>query len=212
MLKRSWRALLLAGAAFLLMTGAAHAVDFTPGAPGLGDPFFPNAGNGGYDVSHYDLNFEYDVVIVVGSTNSSNSPALAIASTILVSAVALGTAPGAVMALETDLAGTTLGGVVTTPVINYPEVAIVGVNKIVTRPVVADGGWTPREMMNLSSSFDHRIVDGWDAAQFVPIRIDARHLALDHVLDRWRHPGGPRRSRWSARDRHDRRRRHPSES
>jgi 2-oxoisovalerate dehydrogenase E2 component (dihydrolipoyl transacylase) len=60
-----------------------------------------------------------------------------------------------------------LGGVVTTPVINYPEVAIVGVNKIVTRPVVADGGWTPREMMNLSSSFDHRIVDGWDAAQFV---------------------------------------------
>jgi 2-oxoisovalerate dehydrogenase E2 component (dihydrolipoyl transacylase) len=60
-----------------------------------------------------------------------------------------------------------LGGIVTTPVINYPEVAIIGVNKIVTRPVLADGRWTPREMMNLSSSFDHRIVDGWDAAQFV---------------------------------------------
>ena len=59
MLKRSWRALLLAGAAFLLMTGAAHAVDFTPGASGLGDPFFPNAGNGGYDVSHYDLTLDY---------------------------------------------------------------------------------------------------------------------------------------------------------
>ena len=59
MLKRSWRALLLAGAAFLLVTGAAHAVDFTPGASGLGDPFFPNAGNGGYDVSHYDLTLDY---------------------------------------------------------------------------------------------------------------------------------------------------------
>jgi aminopeptidase N len=59
MLKRSWRALLLAGAAFLLMTSAAHAVDFTPGAAGLGDPFFPNAGNGGYDVSHYDLTLDY---------------------------------------------------------------------------------------------------------------------------------------------------------
>ncbi len=60
-----------------------------------------------------------------------------------------------------------LGGVVTTPVINYPEVAIVGVNKIVTRPAFADGAWLPRQMMNLSSSFDHRVVDGWDAAQFV---------------------------------------------
>ena len=60
-----------------------------------------------------------------------------------------------------------LGGVVTTPVINYPEVAIIGVNKIVTQPVFADGAWLPRQMMNLSSSFDHRVVDGWDAAQFV---------------------------------------------
>jgi 2-oxoisovalerate dehydrogenase E2 component (dihydrolipoyl transacylase) len=60
-----------------------------------------------------------------------------------------------------------LGGVVTTPVINYPEVAIIGVNKIVTSPVYADGAWMPRQMMNLSSSFDHRVIDGWDAAQFV---------------------------------------------
>ena len=60
-----------------------------------------------------------------------------------------------------------LGGIVTTPVINYPEVAIIGVNKIVTRPVFADGTWLPREMMNLSSSFDHRVVDGWDAARFI---------------------------------------------
>ena len=41
--------------------------------------------------------------------------------------------------------------------INYPEVAIVGVNKIVTRPVFIDGAWVPRQMMNLSSSFDHRV-------------------------------------------------------
>jgi 2-oxoisovalerate dehydrogenase E2 component (dihydrolipoyl transacylase) len=60
-----------------------------------------------------------------------------------------------------------LGGLVTTPIINQPEVAIVGVNKIETRPVWRHGGWEPRQMCNLSSSFDHRIVDGWDAATFV---------------------------------------------
>jgi aminopeptidase N len=59
MFKRSKRVLLLAGAALLLTAGAAHAVDFTPGAPGLGDPFFPNAGNGGYDVSNYSLRLDY---------------------------------------------------------------------------------------------------------------------------------------------------------
>jgi 2-oxoisovalerate dehydrogenase E2 component (dihydrolipoyl transacylase) len=59
------------------------------------------------------------------------------------------------------------GGVVTTPVINHPEVAIVGVNKIMTRPVWDGSRFVPRKMMNLSSSFDHRIVDGWDAALFV---------------------------------------------
>lgn len=60
-----------------------------------------------------------------------------------------------------------LGGIVTTPVINYPEVAIIGVNKIATRPVWIDDGVVPRQLMNLSSSFDHRIVDGWDAALFI---------------------------------------------
>jgi 2-oxoisovalerate dehydrogenase E2 component (dihydrolipoyl transacylase) len=60
-----------------------------------------------------------------------------------------------------------IGGIVTTPVINYPEVAIVGVNRIVERPVVRGGQIVVRKMMNLSSSFDHRVVDGWDAAQFV---------------------------------------------
>jgi 2-oxoisovalerate dehydrogenase E2 component (dihydrolipoyl transacylase) len=60
-----------------------------------------------------------------------------------------------------------LGGVATTPVINYPEVAIVGVNKMLERPMVQDGKIVIRKMMNLSSSFDHRVVDGWDAAEFV---------------------------------------------
>jgi 2-oxoisovalerate dehydrogenase E2 component (dihydrolipoyl transacylase) len=61
----------------------------------------------------------------------------------------------------------TLGGIVHTPVINWPEVAIVGPNKIVERPVVKDGQVVVRKMMNISSSFDHRIVDGWDAASFI---------------------------------------------
>ncbi|MCL4142233.1 UNVERIFIED_CONTAM: hypothetical protein GTU68_038024 [Idotea baltica] len=60
-----------------------------------------------------------------------------------------------------------MGGVVTTPVINYPEVAIVGVNKMRTLPVWVDNQFVPRKMMNLSSSFDHRVIDGWDAAVFI---------------------------------------------
>jgi 2-oxoisovalerate dehydrogenase E2 component (dihydrolipoyl transacylase) len=60
-----------------------------------------------------------------------------------------------------------LGGIVTTPVINAPEVAIIGVNKMLQRPMIVNGAIVPRLMMNLSSSFDHRIVDGWDAAAFI---------------------------------------------
>jgi 2-oxoisovalerate dehydrogenase E2 component (dihydrolipoyl transacylase) len=60
-----------------------------------------------------------------------------------------------------------LGGIVSTPVINRPEVAIVGVNRIVERPVVRDGAIVVRQTMNLSSSFDHRVVDGIDAARFI---------------------------------------------
>lgn len=74
-----------------------------------------------------------------------------------------------------DLTGSTititslgpLGGIVTTPVINAPEVAIVGINRIVERPMYAGGAVVPRKLMNLSSSFDHRVVDGHDAALFV---------------------------------------------
>jgi 2-oxoisovalerate dehydrogenase E2 component (dihydrolipoyl transacylase) len=60
-----------------------------------------------------------------------------------------------------------LGGIASTPVVNRPEVAIVGVNKMVVKPVWRDGGFAPRKVMNLSSSFDHRVVDGYDAATFI---------------------------------------------
>ncbi|MES0827651.1 dihydrolipoamide acetyltransferase family protein [Ruegeria sp. SCP11] len=60
-----------------------------------------------------------------------------------------------------------LGALVTTPIINHPEVAIVGVNKMQIRPVWDGQQFQPRKMMNLSCSFDHRVVDGWDAAVFV---------------------------------------------
>jgi 2-oxoisovalerate dehydrogenase E2 component (dihydrolipoyl transacylase) len=60
-----------------------------------------------------------------------------------------------------------LGGIASTPVINPPEVAIVGVNKMAVRPVWDGQQFVPRKMMNLSSSFDHRVIDGWNAAVFV---------------------------------------------
>jgi 2-oxoisovalerate dehydrogenase E2 component (dihydrolipoyl transacylase) len=78
-------------------------------------------------------------------------------------------------ATREELAGSTItitslgamGGVVTTPIINHPEVAIIGVNKMMVRPVWDGSAFIPRKMMNLSSSFDHRVVDGFDAARFV---------------------------------------------
>ncbi len=60
-----------------------------------------------------------------------------------------------------------LGGIVSTPVINHPEVAIVGTNRMVERPVIKAGQVVTRKMMNLSSSFDHRVVDGMQAAEFI---------------------------------------------
>jgi 2-oxoisovalerate dehydrogenase E2 component (dihydrolipoyl transacylase) len=60
-----------------------------------------------------------------------------------------------------------LGGIASTPIINAPEVAIIGVNRAVERPVVLNGAITVRRMMNLSSSFDHRFVDGYDAAALI---------------------------------------------
>jgi 2-oxoisovalerate dehydrogenase E2 component (dihydrolipoyl transacylase) len=78
-------------------------------------------------------------------------------------------------ATRAELAGSTititslgaLGGIASTPVINRPEVAIIGVNKQVVRPVWQGAQFVPRTMMNLSSSFDHRVIDGYVAARFV---------------------------------------------
>ena len=76
---------------------------------------------------------------------------------------------------RSDLTGSTitvtslgeLGGIAATPILNLPEVAIVGVNKASDRVIVRDGGLVIRRMMNLSSSFDHRFVDGFDAAAMI---------------------------------------------
>ena len=78
-------------------------------------------------------------------------------------------------ATRSELSGSTitltslgkLGGIASTPVINSPEVAIIGVNRAVERPVVVNGQVQVRLMMNLSSSFDHRFVDGYDAAAMI---------------------------------------------
>ena len=87
----------------------------------------------------------------------------------------LATAVRAGKATREELSGSTItisslgpiGGVVSTPIINHPEVAIVGVNRIIERPAFKDGLVVARKLMNLSSSFDHRIVDGMEAAEFV---------------------------------------------
>jgi 2-oxoisovalerate dehydrogenase E2 component (dihydrolipoyl transacylase) len=77
-----------------------------------------------------------------------------------------------------------LGGIASTPVINAPEVAIVGVNKAVERPVVADGAIAIRRIMNLSSSFDHRFVDGFDAAAMIQaLKEKLEHPATIFIQD-----------------------------
>jgi 2-oxoisovalerate dehydrogenase E2 component (dihydrolipoyl transacylase) len=68
-----------------------------------------------------------------------------------------------------------MGGIVSTPIINAPEMGIIGVNKAIDRPVVMDGTVAIRRIMNLSSSFDHRFVDGYDAAAMI--------LALKDLLE-----------------------------
>jgi len=78
-------------------------------------------------------------------------------------------------ATSKDLTGSTitvtslgkLGGIASTPIINAPEMAIIGVNRAVERPVIVDGAVAVRRIMNLSSSFDHRFVDGYDAAAMI---------------------------------------------
>ena len=91
-----------------------------------------------------------------------------------------------------DLIGSTItvtslgamGGLASTPIINHPEVAILGVNKIMVRPIWDGSTFIPRKMMNLSSSFDHRVVDGWNAALFVQrIKVQLETPALIFMED-----------------------------
>lgn len=87
----------------------------------------------------------------------------------------LSTAARAGKAKREELSGSTItitslgpmGGIVTTPVINSPEVAIIGINKVAKRPVWQEGTFIPRDIMNISSSFDHRVIDGWEATLFI---------------------------------------------
>ncbi len=87
----------------------------------------------------------------------------------------LATAVRAGKANRDELGGSTLtisslgplGGIASTPIINHPEVAIIGVNRIVERPAFRNGLVVPRKLMNLSASFDHRLIDGQDAASFI---------------------------------------------
>jgi len=87
----------------------------------------------------------------------------------------LATAVRAGKASRDELSGSTitlsslgpLGGIASTPIINHPEVAIIGVNRIVERPAFRHGLVVPRKLMNLSASFDHRLIDGQDAASFI---------------------------------------------
>ncbi len=89
----------------------------------------------------------------------------------------LAQAARAVRATREELTGSTLtltslgalGGIVSTPIINHPEVAIVGINRVVERPMIRGGAVVARQMMNLSSSFDHRVVDGLHAAEFIQL-------------------------------------------
>jgi pyruvate dehydrogenase E2 component (dihydrolipoamide acetyltransferase) len=73
-----------------------------------------------------------------------------------------------------------IGGLFATPIVNHPEVAILGLMKLQKRPVVRDGGIAIRDMMNLVLSFDHRVTDGADAAHFMNTLI--RHLENPRTL------------------------------
>ena len=106
--------------------------------------------------------------------------------------VRLGEAARTGTALREELSGSTitisslgaLGGIVSTPVINYPEVAIIGVNRMAVRPHWDGSQFVPRKMMNLSSSFDHRVIDGHDAATFIQrIRALLENPAMIFVED-----------------------------
>lgn len=125
-----------------------------------------------YDAVHLGVATQTDAGLMVPVVRHAESLDLW-ASAEAVSRQADGARTG--KAAREDLSGSTitltslgtLGGIVSTPVINHPEVAIVGVNRMEMRPMIRNGAVVARRMMNLSSSFDHRVVDGMDAAEFI---------------------------------------------
>ena len=144
-------------------------------------PLFPNV-NGTYDdeAGIFTRHAALHIGIAAQTSNGLVVPVARHAETMdLWTAAAevkrLAEAAKAGKAKREELSGSTItitslgpmGGIASTPVINAPEVGIIGVNKMVERPMVRNGQVVIRTMMNLSSSFDHRIVDGWDAASFI---------------------------------------------
>ena len=150
----------------------AHVLDPSPPAPGT-EPSRPEPATlRSFAGVHVGIATQTDGGLVVPVLRHAEAETLwSTAARIieLSEAARSGSAPAA------DLSGSTititslgaLGGLVTTPVINKPETTIVGVNKMVTKPVWDGDTFVPRKMMNLSSSFDHRVIDGWDAANFI---------------------------------------------
>ena len=128
----------------ILQHGAVHLGIATQTADGLKVPVVRNA----HAMSLDELGSEIRRVSAAARNNSIRKDELA-GSTITITSLGK------------------LGGIVSTPVINMPEVGIIGVNRAVERPVVRDGKIEVRLMMNLSSSFDHRFVDGYDAAAMI---------------------------------------------
>jgi 2-oxoisovalerate dehydrogenase E2 component (dihydrolipoyl transacylase) len=124
--------------------GAVHAGIATQTPDGLKVPVVRNAGA----LSLWELAAEIRRVTEAARTNKATRDELS-GSTITVTSLGK------------------LGGIASTPIINAPEVAIVGINRAVERPVVHEGAVAIRRMMNLSSSFDHRFVDGHDAAAMI---------------------------------------------
>ncbi|WP_068111924.1 dihydrolipoamide acetyltransferase family protein [Tropicimonas marinistellae] len=125
-----------------------------------------------YDAVHFGIATQTEsglVVPVLRHADARTVPQLASEIVSLAAGARAGTLS------REELAGSTitvtslgpLGAIATTPIINHPEVAIVGVNRKQVRPQWDGRSFVPREMMNLSASFDHRIVDGWDAATFI---------------------------------------------
>ena len=125
-----------------------------------------------HDAVHVGIATQTDTGLLVPVVRHAEAMSL---SALAAEIVRVTTAAREGRATRDELGGSTItvtslgkqGGLATTPILNHPEVAIVGVNKLQVRPLWDGTSFAPRSMVNLSSSFDHRVVDGWDAAVFV---------------------------------------------